>query len=123
MLGARGGAAGCKSARERNAEERRCVLPGAERAVRQIEDGRQVDLNPASTERESGRLPRGECLPLAPDAMRGPVGRQLGEGTHVPSFLVDEDERARRPRGAAIPVLHEHAADSRGRGQAGDDHE
>src|SRR5439155_8606807 len=52
-----------------------------------------------------------------------PRRRQLPEGAHRAALLVDEDERARRPRRIAVPALDDDAADPRWSGKPRDDDE
>jgi hypothetical protein len=51
------------------------------------------------------------------------AGDAGGASANAPAFLIDEHERAPRPRRGAVPALDEHTADARRSRESGDHHE
>src|SRR5215218_7151733 len=81
---------------EREAELRRAEVARAERPPGEVEDRREVHVDPGRVQRPAGRPPGREGLRARRVPARRGGGRKLGERPRPSSLLVDEDQRAGR---------------------------
>jgi glutaryl-CoA dehydrogenase (non-decarboxylating) len=98
-------------------------LARAERSAGEVEDGSEVDVNPGAAQCSAGGAPGTKGLPGALEGGGRPSRWKRVEGGGCAAFLIDEDERSRRPAGVSVVVVDEHAGNAVRRGQPRDDYE
>jgi hypothetical protein len=108
--------AGGQATGEGESERRPAEMARPQGAACEIDHRREVDVDPGFLQPLRGRLPGAEGFGRAPVRRGRPGRRQSVEGARGPALLVDEEERAPRPRKLLAPLLQEDAGDALGRG-------
>ena len=98
-----------QAAGERERERRPREMTRSQRPAAEVEDWRQVDVDPRAAESKPGRPSGPKRGPTIRKAGRGRPWRQLLEGRGRAALLVDEHQGSLRPPLPDAVVLHEYA--------------